>query len=73
MSDRIGVMRSGRLVQVGTPEDIYNRPADRFVSEFMGDVNVITVMPNGNGSFEGVDVPGPLPGAGDGCASPAIS
>ena len=58
MSDRIGVMRSGRLVQVGTPEDIYNRPADRFVSEFMGDVNVITVMPNGNGSFEGVDVPG---------------
>ena len=51
-------MRSGRLVQVGTPEDIYNRPADRFVSEFMGDVNVITVMPNGNGSFEGVDVPG---------------
>ncbi|MFL5334879.1 MAG: ABC transporter ATP-binding protein [Geminicoccaceae bacterium] len=58
MSDRIGVMRSGRLVQVGTPEDIYNRPADRFVSEFMGDVNVITVMPKGNGSYEGVDVPG---------------
>ena len=58
MSDRIGVMRSGRLVQVGTPEDIYNRPANRFVSEFMGDVNVISVMPNGNGSFEGVDVPG---------------
>lgn len=58
MSDRIGVMRSGRLVQVGTPEDIYNRPADRFVCEFMGDVNLITVMPNGNGSFEGVDVPG---------------
>ena len=58
MSDRIGVMRAGRLVQVGTPEDIYTRPADRFVSEFMGDVNVITVMPNGNGTFEGVDVPG---------------
>src|SRR3954469_3067621 len=58
MSDRIGVMRSGRLVQVGTPEDIYNRPADRFVSEFMGDVNVITVTPNANGSFEGVDVLG---------------
>ena len=58
MSDRIGVMRAGRLVQVGTPEDIYTRPADRFVSEFMGDVNIITVMPNGNGTFDGVDVPG---------------
>jgi spermidine/putrescine transport system ATP-binding protein len=58
MSDRIGVMRAGRLVQVGTPEDIYTRPSDRFVSEFMGDVNVIAVRPNGNGTFEGVDVPG---------------
>jgi spermidine/putrescine transport system ATP-binding protein len=58
MSDRIGVMRAGRLVQVGTPEDIYTRPTDRFVSEFMGDVNVIAVRPNGNGTFEGVDLPG---------------
>jgi spermidine/putrescine transport system ATP-binding protein len=43
MSDRIGVMRAGKLVQVGTPEDIYTRPADRFVSEFVGEVNVIGV------------------------------
>jgi spermidine/putrescine transport system ATP-binding protein len=58
MSDRIGVMRDGRLVQVGTPEDIYTRPRDRFVSEFMGDVNVIAVRPNGGGLLEGVDLPG---------------
>src|SRR5262245_19271489 len=43
MSDRIGVMRAGKLVQVGTPNQIYSAPKDKFVSEFMGDVNVIPV------------------------------
>jgi spermidine/putrescine transport system ATP-binding protein len=44
MSDRIGVMRAGRLVQVGTPNEIYTAPNTKFVSEFMGDVNVIPVQ-----------------------------
>jgi len=43
MSDRIGVMREGKLVQVGTPHEIYTSPKTRFVSEFVGDVNVIAV------------------------------
>ena len=43
MSDRIGVMRAGKLVQVGTPNEIYSSPRTKFVSEFMGDVNVIAV------------------------------
>ncbi len=43
MSDRIGVMREGKLVQVGSPHEIYSSPGTRFVSEFMGDVNVIPV------------------------------
>jgi spermidine/putrescine transport system ATP-binding protein len=43
MSDRIGVMRDGRLVQVGTPHEIYSAPNTRFVSEFVGDVNVFQV------------------------------
>ena len=43
MSYRIGVMRSGRLVQVGTPQEIYSAPRTRFVSEFIGDVNVVPV------------------------------
>ncbi|MGA0534141.1 ABC transporter ATP-binding protein [Hansschlegelia sp. KR7-227] len=56
MSDRIGVMRDGRLVQVGTPEDIYTRPADKFVSEFVGEVNVVdAVRRDGVWSAEGID------------------
>jgi spermidine/putrescine transport system ATP-binding protein len=49
MSDRIGVMRAGRLVQVGTPHEIYTAPRDKFVSEFMGEVNVIDVVADADG------------------------
>jgi spermidine/putrescine transport system ATP-binding protein len=49
MSDRIGVMRAGEMVQVGTPNEIYTAPNTRFVSEFIGDVNVFPVVANGNG------------------------
>jgi putative spermidine/putrescine transport system ATP-binding protein len=40
MSDRIAVMNYGRIEQLGTPFDIYNRPATRFVSDFIGDSNL---------------------------------
>ncbi len=43
MSDRIGILRDGRMIQVGTPDDIYNRPKDKFVAQFMGEVNTIDV------------------------------
>ena len=36
MADRIGVMRAGRMEQVGTPREIFETPANRFVAEFMG-------------------------------------
>jgi putative spermidine/putrescine transport system ATP-binding protein len=39
MSDRIAVMNAGRIEQVGTPADIYERPASRFVAEFIGRMN----------------------------------
>jgi spermidine/putrescine transport system ATP-binding protein len=39
MSDHIAVMNRGRLEQVGSPEDVYCRPASKFVAEFLGDVN----------------------------------
>jgi spermidine/putrescine transport system ATP-binding protein len=41
MSDRVGVMGTGRLVQVGTPEELYNRPATRYVADFVGEANII--------------------------------
>jgi spermidine/putrescine ABC transporter ATP-binding subunit len=39
MSDRIAVMREGRIAQIGTPEDLYDRPCDRFVASFVGESN----------------------------------
>jgi spermidine/putrescine ABC transporter ATP-binding subunit len=41
LSDRIGVMRNGRLQQVGRSEEIYGSPARRFVAEFLGNANLI--------------------------------
>jgi putative spermidine/putrescine transport system ATP-binding protein len=41
MSDRIAVLNVGRIEQVGTPEDIYERPASRFVADFIGRANFL--------------------------------
>lgn len=41
MSDRIGVMHNGSLVQVGTPREIYDRPRSRFVADFIGTSNFL--------------------------------
>jgi len=43
MSDRIAIMRRGRLVQIGTPAEIYNQPINKFVAQFMGEVNTLDV------------------------------
>src|SRR4029079_3072933 len=40
-SDRIGVMNTGRLVQVGPPAEIYEQPASRWGAGFIGDVNLL--------------------------------
>ncbi len=40
ISDRVAVLNSGRVEQVGTPEEVYREPASRFVAEFVGDNNV---------------------------------
>ncbi|MEM7022239.1 MAG: ABC transporter ATP-binding protein [Pseudomonadota bacterium] len=45
MSDRVAIMRSGRLVQIGPPLEIYQRPRSRFVAAFMGEVNILTIEP----------------------------
>jgi putrescine transport system ATP-binding protein len=40
LSTRIGVMEAGRIVQIGTPKDIYEYPNCKFVAEFIGNVNI---------------------------------
>jgi spermidine/putrescine transport system ATP-binding protein len=50
MSDRIGVMNQGRLLQVGDPTEIYERPTSRFVADFIGDINLVTAVADGAGS-----------------------
>jgi spermidine/putrescine transport system ATP-binding protein len=41
MSDRIAVMHAGRVEQLGTPEELYDRPASRFVADFIGTTNLL--------------------------------
>lgn len=41
MSDKIVVMNDGEIQQIGTPEDIYNDPANRFVASFIGESNIV--------------------------------
>ena len=41
MSDRIAVMKDGRVHQIGTPDEIYNNPATAFVASFIGDMNFL--------------------------------
>src|SRR3546814_12484371 len=42
LGDRIVVMEHGRVAQVGKPRDIYQRPATRFVADFIGTMNRLT-------------------------------
>ena len=56
LGDRIGVMRDGKLLQMGTPDEIYNRPADLFVANFTGATNELTgTLVERNGAFGMVD------------------
>jgi spermidine/putrescine transport system ATP-binding protein len=41
MSDTIAVMNNGRILQIGTPEDIYNEPKNAFVASFIGESNIL--------------------------------
>jgi ABC-type Fe3+/spermidine/putrescine transport system ATPase subunit len=47
MSDRLCVMHAGRAMQTGTPQQIYSRPANRFVAEFIGENNLLP-QPDGS-------------------------
>jgi len=59
MSDRIVVMKDGMIDQMGTAEEIYDRPATRFVADFIGQINLLEATLVGrDGSFAVVEVNG---------------
>ncbi|GAB3200659.1 ABC transporter ATP-binding protein [Geodermatophilus arenarius] len=67
VADRVGVMRAGRLEQVATPDDLYERPATAFVAGFVGTMNRIpAVLGDGDVEFLGVrrEVLGAAPSSG---------
>lgn len=51
MADRLAVMGQGRVLQVGTPDEVYRRPSERRVAEFMGETNLLSVDVLGPGQL----------------------
>jgi sulfate/thiosulfate transport system ATP-binding protein len=47
LADRIGVMSYGRLIEVGTPQDLYQRPQTEFVASFLGTANILVGQTRG--------------------------
>jgi ABC-type Fe3+/spermidine/putrescine transport system ATPase subunit len=52
LSDRVAVMNAGRIEQVGTPAEVYARPATRFVADFVGESNLLEGRSAGDGAAE---------------------
>ena len=51
MADRMAILKDGKLLQVGSPEEIYEAPADRFVANFIGVMNFLDGEIDGTGHF----------------------
>jgi len=66
MSDRIAIMRAGRIEQLGTPEDVFDRPATAYVADFVGASNFIDATATGgaialpDGQRVGASADGPV-------------
>jgi putative spermidine/putrescine transport system ATP-binding protein len=64
LSSRIAIFNHGEVLQVGAPQDVYERPENRFVAEFLGEINLLPIenvgpCPRGlAGSFEGTRLVG---------------
>ncbi len=69
LCDRVAVMNAGRIEQVASPQEIYDRPATRFVADFVGRSAILPAERNGDGSLSVAGstvraaVPGPASGA----------
>jgi thiamine transport system ATP-binding protein len=65
LADRVALMRAGRIVQVGTPDELWRRPRTAWVATFLGVEDVVTAAPDGDRlvtPFGHVDRPADLPG-----------
>ena len=64
ISDRVAVMRSGRVEQVGTPQELYLSPINSFVAQFVGTTNRIPAQALGAGTWSVLNakLPGPVSG-----------
>jgi len=51
LSDRIMIMNEGRTVQIGNPEEIYDRPMSRFAASFIGETNILTLSRHETGGW----------------------
>ncbi|HEY9346723.1 MAG TPA: ABC transporter ATP-binding protein [Inquilinus sp.] len=59
VSDRIVVMHSARIVQDGTPRDLYERPANRFIADFIGNANLLpATLQRGDGAVAQIQLGG---------------
>jgi putative spermidine/putrescine transport system ATP-binding protein len=52
MADRLVIMNQGRIEQIGTPDEVYERPVNRFVAEFMGKSNFLLGTGDAEGRFQ---------------------
>ncbi|NDV02411.1 ABC transporter ATP-binding protein [Pseudoroseicyclus tamaricis] len=52
LSDRIAIVSAGRILQIGSPQDLYERPAGREVAEFLGSMNLLPVTVSGPASVD---------------------
>lgn len=73
MSDRIAVMWKGRLLQIGSPQEIYDAPATEFVASFIGSCNIVPAVSAGPGAPPTVTGIGPVPAVVGDVATPAGS
>lgn len=71
MADRIAIMKDGRIVQIGRPDELYCAPADPFVASFFGEVNVLAARVR-DGQVATPFGPQPAPGLEEGRACEVV-
>jgi glycine betaine/proline transport system ATP-binding protein len=62
LGDRIAILKDGKVVQIGTPEEILMDPADEYVKDFTQDVNRLRVLTAANAMYDPITVIGPRGG-----------